>query len=226
MRLIFAIAALSTLGATGPGAPKPTHPVVVELFTSQGCSSCPPADAFAEELARRPDVVVITRPVTYWDRLGWKDTLAREDNTQLQRAYAQKGGEGSGVYTPQTMVQGLYGAVGSDRSLVARQIANARKGITVAVAFGTGQVGVAGEGPGGDVKLISLRAERVVKIGNGENGGRVIRYSNVVVGEQVIGRWTGGAQSFALPARQAGADRWAVIVQAPRAGQIFAARIL
>ena len=224
MRLLLVIAALMSLGATGPLVPKPVHPVVVELFTSQGCSSCPPADAYAEELSKRSDIVVITRPVTYWDRLGWKDTLAREENTQLQRAYAKRGGEGSGVYTPQMMVQGQYGAVGSDRAVIAPQIARARKGITVAVEFAAGRVGVAGEGPAADVKLIALRAERVVKIGSGENGGRVIRYSNVVIGEQVIGRWTGGAQSFALPPRQAGADKWAVIVQAPRAGSIFAAR--
>ena len=100
------------------------QPVVIELFTSQGCSSCPPADMLARRLAKDPSLLVITRPVTYWDRLGWKDTLAREENTQLQRAYAAKGGEGAGVYTPQIVVNGDGAAVGSRegdiRSLVRR----------------------------------------------------------------------------------------------------------
>ena len=76
-------------------APKIATPVAVELFTSQGCSSCPPADALVERLAKEPNTIILTRPVTYWDRLGWKDTLAREANTQLQQAYARRGGRGA-----------------------------------------------------------------------------------------------------------------------------------
>ena len=100
------------------------NPVVIELFTSQGCSSCPPADMLASRLAKDDTLLVISRPVTYWDRLGWKDTLARPQNTALQRAYASKGNEGSGVYTPQIVVNGGDGAVGSRegdiRSIVRR----------------------------------------------------------------------------------------------------------
>ena len=104
------------------------QPVLVELFTSQGCSSCPPADRFASTLARDSDLVVIARPVTYWDRLGWKDTLAREANTDLQRDYSRRGLAGrNGVYTPQMVVDGVLGAVGSRERDVRQQIALARE---------------------------------------------------------------------------------------------------
>jgi hypothetical protein len=230
MRTLLSIAALggiALLATNGPAEPTGAVPVVVELFTSQGCSSCPPADAYIEELSAKPGVIAITRPVTYWDRLGWKDTLAREENTQLQRAYAAHGGEGEGVYTPQTMVQGRFGAVGSERSQVASQIERARKTVSVAVAVRPGFVGVAGKGAPAEVKLIGLKSSRIVKIGNGENGGQVIRYSNVFVGERSLGRWNGGAQSFAIPAdRPFGADRMVIIVQAPNAGPILGSALL
>ncbi len=124
MRLVVL---LSTLLAVSSGAAPPANfvkmtPVAVELFTSQGCSSCPPADALIERLAKEPNIVAITRPVTYWDSLGWKDTLAREANTILQRSYAARGGEGSGVYTPQAMVQGRMAAVGSSEGKLRRLI--------------------------------------------------------------------------------------------------------
>jgi hypothetical protein len=202
------------------------QPVVVELFTSQGCSSCPPADAFMEQLAAEPDVVAITRPVTYWDRLGWKDSLAREENTALQRAYAERGGEGAGVYTPQIMVQGQLGAVGSNRALVRTQITRARKALSVAVAIRPSVIAVAGQGAPAEVKLIGLKTSRIVRIGSGENGGRVVRYSNIAVGEKQIGKWLGGAKSFALPQLSIpGADRYAVIVQSG-SGPILAGRYL
>jgi hypothetical protein len=219
---------LSSAAFTQSPSPQPTasQPVVLELFTSQGCSSCPPADAFVETLARNPDVVAITRPVTYWDRLGWKDTLARPENTDRQRAYAERGGEGAGVYTPQTMVQGQYGAVGSDRAVVQSQISKARQSLSVAIALRPGLVAVAGKGAGGDVRVIGLRSSSAVRIGKGENGGRVVRYSNVYVGEKLLGRWQGGPQTFALPALNiAGADRYAVIVQSGT-GPILAGRYL
>ena len=109
MRLAKPVAALlltAGVAVIAQPAPPPVTPVAVELFTSQGCSSCPPADALLEALAKQPNIIAITRPVTYWDKLGWKDTLGRPENTRLQTAYAAKGKEGSGVYTPQTVVQG------------------------------------------------------------------------------------------------------------------------
>ncbi len=224
MRLIASLVAMLAVGASPVES---INPVTVELFTSQGCSSCPPADAFAEQLAKRSDVVIMTRPVTYWDRLGWKDTLAREANTDLQRAYAARGGEGEGVYTPQMMVQGRFGAVGSERATVLRQIDRARRDIKAAIAFRPGVIAVAGEGSGAEIKLIGLRAERVVRIGSGENGGRVVRYSNVVESERSLGRWTGGTQKITLPTLpESEGLRWAIIVQQGRAGAILAARYI
>jgi hypothetical protein len=221
--VVFTLTTLVSLAMDQPvrAAGTAPQPVVVELFTSQGCSSCPPADAFIEQLAARPDILAITRPVTYWDRLGWKDSLAREENTALQRSYAARGGEGAGVYTPQTMVQGQFGAVGSDRALVLRQIARARREMAAAIAIRPGFVAVDGKGAPADVKLITLKPSRIVRIGSGENGGRLIRYSNIVSSEQLLGRWTGGAETFALPKARC-TERCAIIVQKPGFGAILA----
>ena len=205
-------------------------PVVVELFTSQGCSSCPPADALLAALAREPGVVAITRPVTYWDRLGWKDTLAREDNTALQRAYAARGGAGAGVYTPQAVVQGGAAMVGSRGQQLRQTIAAARRVPQPALA--ASRTGVVIDGNAArpvSVRLLALTAAADVAIGSGENGGRQVRYTNVVRGEKVLGEWRGGKARFALPVGALavpGADRYAVILREGAAGPILAGRFL
>jgi len=102
------------------------RPVVVELFTSQGCSSCPPADALLGKLATRKDLIAMSLPITYWDMLGWKDTLASEDNTRRQKAYAATMGRG-GVYTPQIIVEGTADVVGSQSDAVLSAIAEAER---------------------------------------------------------------------------------------------------
>jgi hypothetical protein len=137
-RIIFpAIAALSMLSSAALAGPP--RPVVVELFTSQGCADCPPADVFLGKLAQRPGILAITLPVTYWDMLGWKDTLARDDNTRRQKAYAQAMGRG-GVYTPQMIIDGVSDVVGSRTASVEAAIAAREDAIeaffptTVAVA--------------------------------------------------------------------------------------------
>jgi len=116
-----AVAALSLLAT--PAWSAAARPIVVELFTSQGCSDCPPADAFLGSLTQRPDLIAITLPVTYWDMLGWKDTLAHEENTRRQKAYAQAMGRG-GVYTPQMIVDGVNDVVGSRIASVEAAIAS------------------------------------------------------------------------------------------------------
>src|SRR3546814_2316327 len=127
------IAGLVWLAGTDPAMPlraDDAPAALIELFTSQGCSSCPPADALFAKLAKDPGIVAISRPVTYWDRLGWKDTLARPENTALQRAYAARNIAGAGVYTPQAVVQGGAGTVGSRegeiRTLAAQAASAAR----------------------------------------------------------------------------------------------------
>jgi hypothetical protein len=227
----------SASDARGVGAPaaQTATPVAVELFTSQGCSSCPPADALVARLAQEPGIVVMTRPVTYWDNLGWKDTLAREGNTALQRAYAERGGNGAGVYTPQAMVQGRAAVVGSSEYDLRRLIADARSqpgpDITIAQTPDGGRsIAIEGSAPQRViVTLVALRSNVTVRIGNGENGGRSIRYANVVVEEQPVGTWTGGRGRFAIPAEALhvrGADRAALILQQGHAGAIVAARLL
>lgn len=227
--------AFAGVSVSAQPAPRPATPVAVELFTSQGCSSCPPADALLEALARQPNVIAITRPVTYWDRLGWKDTLAREDNTQLQRAYASKGHGGAGVYTPQAVVQGVDAAVGSDRAALARLIsaekARPGPGIAASVAADGGRsVQISGAaGVVAAISILALKGDVMVRIGNGENGGRSVRYTNVVVSESVVGQWRGGAQTIAVPAsafKVSGADRYAIIIQQPGGGRILAARYI
>ena len=109
------------------------RPVVVELFTSQGCSSCPPADALLGRLAKRTDVIALSLPITYWDMLGWKDTLASEANTRRQKAYAAVMGHGA-VYTPQIIVDGVLDVVGGRIASVEAAIEARRQNIDTVVA--------------------------------------------------------------------------------------------
>jgi len=218
--------------ANGPD--RSGRPVVIELFTSQGCSSCPPADMLASRLAKDPSLLVITRPVTYWDRLGWKDTLARKENTRLQRAYAAKGHTGAGVYTPQIVVNGGGAAVGSRegdiRSLVRR--ADRSGPLITGAADRNGGIVVTISGKSdylAGVSLIALSSSETVRIGRGENGGRVLHYTNVVKDERNLGSWRGKPAAFALAPEDlniAGADRYAIVLQRPGAGPIVAARLL
>lgn len=212
-------------------------PVVAELFTSQGCSSCPPADAVAARLARDPGVLVISRPVTYWDRLGWKDSLGREENTRLQRQYGDTAFAGANIYTPQLVVDGRAQAVGSQeakvRGLLATAAAGRRKaGLSVRIAAdGTGKR-VLIDGPKGqqaDLLLVALASGRTVSIGAGENGGRKVHYTNVVLAERALGRWSGGTQNVTITPdmlRVTGADRHAVLVRKGPGGPVIGSAVI
>ncbi|MGB7374313.1 DUF1223 domain-containing protein [Pontixanthobacter sp.] len=225
------------LTATGKAAPLATAkaPVVLELFTSQGCSSCPPADRLAAQLASDPALLVITRPVTYWDRLGWTDTLARAANTDLQRAYARRGNEGAGVYTPQIIVNGRHGAVGSNArsvSALARDAAMKTRPVLAVTATGSGgySVRVSGAVPGAsELMLVALSSHETVAIGRGENGGRSVSYTNVVRSETRIPASAQARRAFTITADQldvAGADTYAIILRKPAAGAILAGTVL
>jgi hypothetical protein len=233
MRWLALTACILAAGASAR-VPVVSDPVAVELFTSQGCSSCPPADAVLARLARDPAIVAITRPVTYWDRLGWKDTLAREENTRLQRAYAARA-TANNVYTPQVVVQGGAGVVGSREAEVRRLVAQAGRMVGPSlriVRSGGAPSAVLIDGTSArsaTVTLVALRSSADVAIGRGENGGRHVRYTNVVRSERAIGDWSGGKARFAIPAgalNVAGADRYAVLVQERGAGPILAATYL
>ncbi len=131
--LPFVLALLAVLAGPAAEAGDLARPVVVELYTSQGCSSCPPADALLGKLAQRPGVIAISLPITYWDMLGWKDTLASDANTRRQKAYAAAMNHG-GVYTPQIIVDGAIDVVGSRAANVEAAIAQRRAVINQAVA--------------------------------------------------------------------------------------------
>lgn len=239
LSVLFAILVAAVVGKFAPGSiassASDREPVLVELFTSQGCSSCPPADRLAEQLAREGGVVVISRPVTYWDRLGWKDTLAREENTRLQRAYAVRGLAGdNGVYTPQMVVDGRRGTVGSDEAVVRRMIrqeAAAPASIAVRkLEDGTLAVGVAGKAPSPAIlRLLALKRHVTVRIAAGENGNRAIGYTNVVVADRKLSDWSGGKMGLHLTARQLSdqdADAYALILRIGESGPVLAARMI
>jgi len=224
----------AAFAATGDGQGVP-NPVVLELFTSQGCSSCPPADRLANRMAKDESLLVISRPVTYWDRLGWKDTLAREENTNLQRIYSSKGYAGAGVYTPQIVVNGMAGAVGSREGDIRNLIRTSRNnaGPEIAVtrdASGGAIISISGSSEKlAGVSLLALNASESVSVGRGENGGRRLHYTNVVVDETFLKSWRGGAMQITIPAENlnvGGADKYAIIVQRPDAGPIVGAKLL
>lgn len=211
------------------------QPVVLELFTSQGCSSCPPADAIAAKLDAEGRHLVISRPVTYWDRLGWKDTLALESNTTLQRAYSRQGYRGAGVYTPQIVVDGRHGAVGGREQAIRQLARDARGNDSAAIALraqddGGFAIGVNGTVSGtAEIMLLALDSHESVRIGRGENGGRTVSYTNVLRRETALADWNGGQQALAIPASRltvAGADRFALIVREKNGGPILAARMV
>ena len=199
---------------------------VVELFTSQGCSSCPPADAYLVELAKRPEIVALTLPVDYWDYLGWKDTLAHSAFSARQRAYAHARGDRH-LYTPQVVVNGAEPCVGSDRAEVERKVAvPGDLPVTVALAESGDQVAVevGGGAPvkGAAVWLLPVIRARTVPIGRGENHGRTVTYANVVRGLVRLGSWSGQPARYEVPiaaARAGEADAYVVLLQAAEPGR-------
>jgi hypothetical protein len=179
------LAGLALAGLAHPAPSVAAEPprAVVELFTSQGCSSCPPADALIGELAKERDLVVMTMPVDYWDYLGWKDTLADPAFTARQKGYAKARGDGQ-VYTPQVVVNGGSHAVGSDRSAIeAATKAQPARLERSRVGGGGRRQGVglwsARPAPPAAPRCGSVRfaKKRTVAIGRGENSGRTVTYS-------------------------------------------------
>jgi hypothetical protein len=190
-------------------------PVVVELFTSQGCSSCPPADAFLTDLAhQRRDILPLAFHVTYWDYLGWKDPYSLDAATARQREYARHLGE-DGVYTPQMVVDGAKGFVGSSRAEGLSAIAGAaRKQVPVSVARDAGSLLImVGAGVGkARVLLVGFDPTHETPVGRGENRGHTLLESNVVRSLTPIGAWSGSAVT--LRQTPPAGDGFAVLLQA------------
>src|SRR5215831_591337 len=175
------------------------RPILVELFTSEGCSSCPPADALLAELSARPDVLALSFHVDYWDRLGWKDPFSSPDATRRQQGYADRLGLAT-VYTPQIVVDGKWQAVGSDRAEVEHALDLARgnrEEIPVALALGHSRarisLGPGGEGVAASVLLIGFDRRHVSAVKRGENSGRTLAHVDVVRGIAEVGRLGDGA---------------------------------
>ena len=204
------------------------RPIVVELFTSQGCSSCPPANAYLNELARdRSDLLALAFHVTYWDRLGWKDPFSMQAATDRQDRYGHKFGDGS--YTPEIVIDGASSHVGSRRDEVGPAIdAAKRQGRTatnVSVTRESGKLTIEiGEGSGsGKVLLVGFDHAHETAIRRGENGGRTLRESNVVRSVREVADWQGKALHVGETFPE-GEDA-AVIVQAPDGRIVGAARL-
>jgi len=188
--------ALATCCATSLGAQADNVPVVVELFTSQGCSSCPPADEFMKILAERDDVIALSMHVDYWDYIGWKDEFADPQHAERQRAYATHAGRRS-VYTPEMIVNGDIDIIGAKPMAVATAIETHKsqpRSVEVELSRKGGQMHVAVRalqdvsGPL-MVQMIRFQPERVSNITRGENAGKVLTYINVAQDLQVIGAW-------------------------------------
>lgn len=215
----FALAALALL-ATIPAQASPT---VVELFQSQGCSSCPPAIANVNALADRPDLLALSFSVTYWDHLGWKDTFARPEFTARQVAYGRT--LGSGAYTPEVVINGHEDLVGQNRRQLEAAIGKAAplQGPAISVSGDKVTVGAAAGGAA-DVWLVRYDPRvQNVDIGAGENSGVLLAHRNIVRALVRLGGWSGTAQTYAVPGGGDPAWRTAILVQRSNAGSILAA---
>lgn len=210
-----------------------TSPTVLELFTSQGCSSCPAADALLKTFTERPGVMALSLPVDYWDHLGWKDTLASPKHTARQKTYAKSLGTGN-VYTPQAVIDGAVQAIGNNKAAIEKaiqqQVKAGRSPAVTLVASTDGkrvtiEIGAAGAAVPATVWLAVVAPRIDVEIKRGENRGRVLAYHNVVREISPIGMWSGSAMKIELPASavmQPG-DRCAILLQADDGGRILRA---
>jgi hypothetical protein len=202
------------------------HPAVVELYQSQGCSSCPPADVVLNALADRPDVLALSFAVTYWDQLGWKDTFGNPAFTQRQWDYARAAGR-SNVATPQMVINGRGVVTGNRRSDADAAIARFDRGNGGPVIIGDSHNVSIQRGAGrATVWLVRYDPRTIaVPIRAGENSGRIIPHRNIVRQLVRLGQWSGSPVRFALSAPPWGLDS-AVLLQASTGGPIIAARAL
>lgn len=229
--------ALAVSLAVSPAFAGAKRPVVVELFTSQGCSSCPPADALLARLAERKDVIALSLPITYWDMLGWKDTLGRDANTLRQKAYAAVMGRG-GVYTPQMIIDGTSDVVGSreseaDLAIAAREADAPFVPIDVRVTRSEIHIGV-GTGDNlpssnATIWLFHVLSKAIVAVDGGENAGHILAYRNVVRDIRAVGLWKGLPVQLDLPREQLTAqthDEIAIVVQQNGYGRVLGAALV
>ncbi|HEV7463553.1 MAG TPA: DUF1223 domain-containing protein [Methyloceanibacter sp.] len=247
-----AIAALGFIAAALPGLAEPPvaqplvtaspKPVVqgndvIELFTSQGCSSCPPADKLLAELAERPGVIALSYSVDYWNYLGWHDTLSIPANSQRQREYAQARGDGR-VYTPQVVVDGLTHVNGADEKSIdeavvaaAVRLADIKVPITMraegdSLVIGLGAALENSHTRAATVWLAIAREQETVSVTRGENRGLTLSYRHPVRELSPVGMWKGEAMTIRLPLKDLktmGGDCLVALLQVENAGPILGA---
>ena len=221
-----------------PPAPQPV-PIraVVELFTSQGCSSCPPADALLQTYAKNPDVIALSFPVDYWDYLGWKDTLASPRNTERQRAYAKARGDGA-IYTPQVVVNGMQHVNGTQKAAIDGAIEQTNKKLAAhriplwfwqeanALNIATGAVPADRPVKEATIWLGVVQTTASVAIKHGENASKELVYTNVVHELTPIGLWKGQTVRIEIPRAAvmlAETQKSVVLIQEGKGGPIIAA---
>ncbi|MEL6840158.1 MAG: DUF1223 domain-containing protein [Pseudomonadota bacterium] len=226
MRHFFAALAFFGLVHTTPAIAQ-NGPVVIELYTSQGCSSCPPADAMLHDLAKRDDVIALALHVDYWDYIGWADVFAQPEFTARQHAYARAANSAT-VYTPQMVIAGVDYVIGSRPVQVMESVqAHGSKGNPVAVSMTRAgdrvQINAQPGGPGDYVvQLVRYKPEETVSIRRGENAGRKLSYANIVTSWTIIEQWD-GRTPLNLITQAAGDQPVAVIIQQGSNGPIVGA---
>jgi len=224
-RVLFSLIATGLIFLALPSA-KANPRAVIELFTSQGCSSCPAADQLLAELQADPSVIPLSLPIDYWDYLGWRDTLALPGHTKRQKAYSHVRGDRE-IYTPQVVVNGIAQAIGSDQAGIESAVAQSRNypstlSVPLEVNVADDHVSVRlparqrAEAGAGEVWLCALSASVSVGIARGENRGRTLTYTNVVRRWVKLGSWNGKSENFTIPIdaiKLDGVDAFAVILQ-------------
>ena len=233
--LALAVLALLPGQAQGQALARSKPVTVVELFTSQGCSSCPPSDAFLGEVSKRPDVVALSYHVDYWDYIGWRDPFATPEFTERQRGYARSLRQRY-VYTPEMVVHGRGHDSGIDRETIFRLIAEAQKPEWPRMAPQMSDRGARGivvsmpefQAPEPcDVWLVTYDPEHRTKVLRGENRGRELSNYNVVRSLTLLTRWDGRPAELTIgPDRLGDARGVAILVQHPNLGPIFGAAAL
>lgn len=235
--------ALSVLAAIAIAAPATADPPgaanksVLELFTSQGCSSCPPADALLAQLGKNPDLVTLSYSVDYWNYLGWHDTLSSSANSERQRDYARMRGDGR-VYTPQMVVDGLTHVNGANQAAIemamrtaAERLRDVRVQVNMHAEGDTLVIGVGAAPDKSDkraatVWLAIAKKEATVAISRGENRGRTLSYHHPVKELTPVGMWSGEAMTLRLPLKDLkamGGDCLVALLQVENAGPILGA---
>lgn len=228
---LWLCAAAAASGQQGAGQQSPS-PVVVELYTSQGCSSCPPADALLAELAGQPGVIPLALHVDYWDYIGWTDEFAHPGFTKRQKSYAKAAGERM-IYTPQMIIGGVERVVGHEPAAVSEAIArmaSAPSPVRLTISREGGQIVIRAEAdPPLDapamVQMVGYRSGAKVDIGHGENAGLSVEYRNIVTSWDRLGDWS-GLEPLVLTAPSAGDGPVVVIVQRQGPAGILAAAAL